>query len=250
MATLADFLDDANMEDTVDGDLLEDVEALNYDDLYNVSKLQKTQRHTDKYALSVDIENEIVIIRDNNRLKFPELELLVHHPIDYARLVKKIVTASTISGKPLPEKVLQMTIESSKLMGTAGGLSELAKIPACHPTFFEECACGFLTAKSTLGMLTKGIGTNNFSGTVPSKLAASVSVIVCLFVSCIFVDLLVLHVAQTQAQPTTAPHEVGTLNALYEKWGISANQNQWNISGEPCSGAAIDVSITIVHRCR
>ncbi|KAJ0086077.1 hypothetical protein Patl1_06834 [Pistacia atlantica] len=40
------------------------------------------------------------------------------------------VTASTISGKPLPEKVLQMTIESSKLMGTAGGLSELAKIPA------------------------------------------------------------------------------------------------------------------------
>ena len=45
-------------------------------------------------ALSVDIENEIVIIhnfiRDKYRLKFPELESLVHHPIDYARVVKKI----------------------------------------------------------------------------------------------------------------------------------------------------------------
>jgi RNA processing factor Prp31 len=44
--------------------------------------------------LSVDIENEIIIIhnfiRDEYRLKFPELESLVHHPIDYARVVKKI----------------------------------------------------------------------------------------------------------------------------------------------------------------
>ena len=91
-------------------------------------------------ALSVDIENEIVIIhnfiRDKYRLKFPELESLVHHPIDYARVVKKIgnemdltlvdmeglipaairmvisVTASTTSGKPLPEEVLQKTIEA------------------------------------------------------------------------------------------------------------------------------------------
>ncbi|MGR6722260.1 hypothetical protein, partial [Aeromonas veronii] len=29
-------------------------------------------------------------IRDKYRLKFPELESLVHHPIDYARVVKKI----------------------------------------------------------------------------------------------------------------------------------------------------------------
>ena len=86
-------------------------------------------------ALSVDIENEIIIIhnfiRDKYRLKFPELESLVHHPIDYARVVKKIgnemdltlvdlegllpsaiimvvsVTASTTSGKPLSEENLK-----------------------------------------------------------------------------------------------------------------------------------------------
>ena len=86
-------------------------------------------------ALSVDIENEITIIHnfisDKYRLKFPELESLVHHPIDYARVVKKIgnemdltlvdlegllpsaiimvvsVTASTTSGKPLSEENLE-----------------------------------------------------------------------------------------------------------------------------------------------
>lgn len=160
-------VDATNMEEDVDGDI-EDIEALNYDDLDNVSKLQKSQRYADimqkveaalqngsdmsshgmvleddpEYqlivdcnVLSVDIENEIVIIhnfiRDKYRLKFPELESLVHHPIDYARVVKKIgnemdltlvdlegllpsaiimvvsVTASTTSGKPLPEDVLQ-----------------------------------------------------------------------------------------------------------------------------------------------
>ncbi|KAJ6328840.1 hypothetical protein OIU77_010512 [Salix suchowensis] len=167
-----DDVEAGNMEEDVEGDL-EDIEALNFDDLDTVSKLQKTQRYNDimqkvedalekgsgvqdhgivleddpEYqlivncnALSVDIENEIVIIhsfiRDKYRLKFPELESLVHHPIDYARVVKKIgnemdltlvdmegllpaairmvisVTASTTSGKPLPEEVLQKTIEA------------------------------------------------------------------------------------------------------------------------------------------
>lgn len=148
--------------------------------------------------LSVDIENEIVIvhnfIRDKYRLKFQELESLVNHPIDYARVVKKIgnetdlslvdlgellpsaiimvvsVTALTTKGNPLPEDVLQKTLEAcdraldldsarkkvldfveskmgsiapnlstivgsavaAKLMGTAGGLSALAKMPACN----------------------------------------------------------------------------------------------------------------------
>lgn len=44
--------------------------------------------------LAVDIDNEIAIVhnfmRDKYRLKFPELESLVHHPIDYARVVKAI----------------------------------------------------------------------------------------------------------------------------------------------------------------
>ena len=35
-----------NMEEDVDGELA-DIEALNYDDLDNVSKLQKTQRYID-----------------------------------------------------------------------------------------------------------------------------------------------------------------------------------------------------------
>ncbi|KAI3962897.1 hypothetical protein MKW92_051463 [Papaver armeniacum] len=45
-------------------------------------------------ALLVDIENEIVnvhnFIVDKYRLKFPDLKSLVNHPIDYARVVKKI----------------------------------------------------------------------------------------------------------------------------------------------------------------
>ncbi|KAH7849486.1 hypothetical protein Vadar_018571 [Vaccinium darrowii] len=91
-------------------------------------------------ALLVDIENEIFLIhnfiRDNYRLKFPELQSLVHHPIDYARVVKKIgnemdltrvnldgllpsaiimvdsIAATTTSGKPLPEQILRKTIEA------------------------------------------------------------------------------------------------------------------------------------------
>lgn len=168
-------------------------------------------------TLSVDIENEIVIIhnfiRDKYRLKFPELESLVHHPIDYARVVKKIgnemdltlvdlegllpsaiimvvsVTASTTTGKPLPEEVLSKTIEAcdralaldsakkkvldfvesrmgyiapnlsaivgsavaAKLMGTAGGLAALAKMPACNVQLLgakRKNLAGFSTATS------------------------------------------------------------------------------------------------------
>ncbi|KAK4838756.1 hypothetical protein QYF36_016191 [Acer negundo] len=43
-----------------------------------------------------------------------------------------------------------------------------------------------------------------------------------------------------QSQATTDPNEVRALNSIFQQWGISANQDQWNISGEPCSGAAID----------
>ncbi|CAL9041673.1 unnamed protein product [Musa banksii] len=156
------------------------------------------QAIVDCNSLSVDIKNEIIIIhnfiRDKYRLKFPELESLVHHPIDYARVVKKIgnemdltlvdlegllpsaiimvvsVTASTTSGQPLSEENLQKSIDAcdralaldlakkkvldfvesrmgyiapnlsaivgsavaAKLMGTAGGLLALAKMPACN----------------------------------------------------------------------------------------------------------------------
>ncbi|KAJ6798106.1 U4/U6 small nuclear ribonucleoprotein Prp31-like protein isoform X2 [Iris pallida] len=241
--------DAGDMEEDGDGDIA-DIEALNNDDLDSFSKLQKTQRYMDimqkvedalqrgsdisnhgtvleddpEYllivdcnALSVDIENELIVIhnfiRDNYRLKFPELESLVHHPIDYARVVKKIgnemdltlvdlegllpsaiimvvsVTASTTSGKPLPEENLKKTFDacdraltldlakkkvlefvesrmgyiapnlsaivgssiSSKLMGTAGGLSSLAKMPACNVQLLgakKKNLAGFSTATS------------------------------------------------------------------------------------------------------
>ncbi|CAM8970395.1 unnamed protein product [Rhodiola kirilowii] len=248
-----EVVDADEMDEDVDGELA-DIEALNYDDLYSVSKLQKTPRYTtimqkveealqkgpditnkdtnleddpeyqlivECNALSVDIENEIVIIhdfiRDNYRLKFPELESLVYHPIDYARVVTKIgirnetdltivdlegilpsamimvvsVTASTTSGKPLPEVNLQKTIDAcdralaldeakkkvldfvesrmgyiapnlsaivgsavaAKLMGTAGGLSLLAKMPACNVQLLgakKKNLAGFSTATSQL----------------------------------------------------------------------------------------------------
>lgn len=243
--------DVADMEEDGDDDISA-IEALNYDDLDSVSKLQKTQRYIDvmqkvddalqkgsdisssttvleenpEYqlivdcnALSVDIEDEIIIvhnfIRDNYRLKFPELESLVHHPIDYARVVKKIgnemdltlvdlegllpsatimvvsVTASTTSGKPLPEENLRKTVDAcdralaldsakkkvldfvesrlgyiapnlsaivgtevaAKLMGTAGGLAALAKMPSCNVMRLgakKRNLAGFSTATSRL----------------------------------------------------------------------------------------------------
>ncbi|XP_023882769.1 probable LRR receptor-like serine/threonine-protein kinase At1g56140 isoform X2 [Quercus suber] len=54
--------------------------------------------------------------------------------------------------------------------------------------------------------------------------------------ACLFCQLFEL----AQAQNRTDPAEVAALNTIFQKWGISANSNQWNISGEPCSGAAID----------
>ncbi|KAK6785550.1 hypothetical protein RDI58_019005 [Solanum bulbocastanum] len=65
-------------------------------------------------ALSVEIEDEIAIIhnfiRDKYRLKFPELDSLELLPSAIIMVVS--VTASTTSGKPLPEDVLQRTLEA------------------------------------------------------------------------------------------------------------------------------------------
>ncbi len=149
-------------------------------------------------ALTVDIDNEIVVvhnfIRDRYRARFPELESLVLHPVDFARVVKAIgnemdttlvdldgilpsatimvvsVTGSTTNGQPLPEDVLASTLEgceralqlddakrrilsfvesrmafiapnlsavvgtqvAAQLMGIAGGLAVLSRMPACN----------------------------------------------------------------------------------------------------------------------
>lgn len=213
-------------------DVMLDIEALNYDDLDSVAKLQKTARYHDimqkvkkamegvqdetskvEFAgmedpsyqlivdcnqLMVDMDNEVAVvhnfIRDKYRLKFPELESLVLHPIDYARVVRQIanetdltlvdlegllpsatimvvsVTASTTNGKALPADTLQKTMEAcdraldldeskkqvlafvesrmgfvapnlsaivgsaiaAQLMGVAGGLPNLAGMPAAN----------------------------------------------------------------------------------------------------------------------
>ncbi|KAF7141147.1 hypothetical protein RHSIM_Rhsim06G0143400 [Rhododendron simsii] len=41
---------------------------------------------------------------------------------------------------------------------------------------------------------------------------------------------------------TTPASEVSALNSVFSQWNISANLTQWNISGEPCSGAAVDLT--------
>lgn len=61
---------------------------------------------------------------------------------------------------------------------------------------------------------------------------------------CVFICLHKFAQAQT-ANATTDPSEARALNSIFSKWSISANQNQWNISGELCSGNAIDSSTTI-----
>eukprot|EP00958_Prasinococcus_capsulatus_P029634 scaffold7576_cov417-Prasinococcus_capsulatus_cf.AAC.11 len=91
-------------------------------------------------TLTVDIDNEIVVvhnfIRDKYRAKFPELESLVLNPLDYARVVRAIgnemdmtlvdlsgllpsatimvvtVTGSTTNGKELSDNELQKVLEA------------------------------------------------------------------------------------------------------------------------------------------
>ncbi|KAL4200874.1 hypothetical protein AMTRI_Chr02g213320 [Amborella trichopoda] len=55
---------------------------------------------------------------------------------------------------------------------------------------------------------------------------------------CILLSFLVFR---SQAQATLDPNEAMALRSLSEKWGISSSAS-WNISGEPCSGTAIDTS--------
>ncbi|KAG5532913.1 hypothetical protein RHGRI_027247 [Rhododendron griersonianum] len=39
------------------------------------------------------------------------------------------------------------------------------------------------------------------------------------------------------------PFVMSALNSVFNQWRISAKYDQWNISGEPCSGAAIDTTV-------
>ncbi|GLT60028.1 hypothetical protein SLA2020_328170 [Shorea laevis] len=58
----------------------------------------------------------------------------------------------------------------------------------------------------------------------------------------ILVQLLCVANAQNQSQ-TTDPDEVRILNSIFQQWGRSANNSQWNKSGELCSGVALDPTV-------
>ncbi|KAK2632267.1 hypothetical protein EUGRSUZ_L01786 [Eucalyptus grandis] len=52
---------------------------------------------------------------------------------------------------------------------------------------------------------------------------------------CVFPDT-------AMAQATTDPLEVKALNRLFQQWNLAARPSWWNISGEPCSGVALDTT--------
>ncbi|KAI8567213.1 hypothetical protein RHMOL_Rhmol02G0103200 [Rhododendron molle] len=57
-----------------------------------------------------------------------------------------------------------------------------------------------------------------------------------------YVSLLGLVVIVRAQNGTTPASEVSALNSVFSQWGISATNSvtAWNISGEPCSGGAVD----------
>ncbi|CAJ2639459.1 unnamed protein product [Trifolium pratense] len=59
---------------------------------------------------------------------------------------------------------------------------------------------------------------------------------------CVFTSLFNFTQAQTA---TTDPYEAGVINSIFRKWRISADKSSWNISGEICSGKAIDTITSI-----
>ncbi|KAK2387561.1 Leucine-rich repeat transmembrane protein kinase [Trifolium repens] len=67
-------------------------------------------------------------------------------------------------------------------------------------------------------------------------------------VTVLFVFSSLFNFAQAQpqtAKATTDPYEAGVINSIFSKWSISADKTEWNISGEICSGNAIDSTTTI-----
>ncbi|KAJ0734099.1 putative protein kinase RLK-Pelle-DLSV family [Helianthus annuus] len=54
---------------------------------------------------------------------------------------------------------------------------------------------------------------------------------------------LIITVTIAQTQNTTDPAEVRVINEMFRQWGIAESlvtSMRWNLSGEPCSGAAVD----------
>ncbi|KAK4803631.1 hypothetical protein SAY86_003448 [Trapa natans] len=66
----------------------------------------------------------------------------------------------------------------------------------------------------------------------------------CFFIAIVIVLISLSHTshAQNQAQPTIDPEEGRILNSIFQKWGVKAPVGEWNISGELCSGKALNES--------
>ncbi|KAH9604910.1 hypothetical protein KSS87_017043 [Heliosperma pusillum] len=60
-----------------------------------------------------------------------------------------------------------------------------------------------------------------------------------LFISCF------AQAQNTTATPVTDPTEAQALSSILQQWGTQANTLQWNTTGDPCSGNAIDTSASI-----
>ncbi|XP_058071886.1 probable LRR receptor-like serine/threonine-protein kinase At1g56130 [Magnolia sinica] len=58
----------------------------------------------------------------------------------------------------------------------------------------------------------------------------------CLHLSCLVERCKV----QAQTNFTTDPDEASALNAIFQRWGLSAPSDEWNKSGNPCSGTAVN----------
>ncbi|XP_044495500.1 probable LRR receptor-like serine/threonine-protein kinase At1g56130 isoform X2 [Mangifera indica] len=75
-----------------------------------------------------------------------------------------------------------------------------------------------------------------------AKLLSSSGFPHCLLRICFFI-IIFLVIQKSSAQTnnfTTDPSEVRALNLIFEQWGAEAVAGLWNISGEPCSGTAIN----------
>lgn len=87
--------------------------------------------------LAVDIDNEIVVVynflRDRYRPKFPELESLIHAPVDYARVVQAIgnemdVTTVDLDSLLPPATVMVVTVTATTTAGSPLDGEELAEV--------------------------------------------------------------------------------------------------------------------------
>ncbi|KAF3625522.1 hypothetical protein FXO38_06207 [Capsicum annuum] len=176
-------------------------------------------------GLLVDIDKEITIIHDficeNYRLKFPELESIVAHPIDFARVVKKIgnkmdvnfvdlegllpveiievVTYSALStiGKALAEDVFYKTIEAcNRVLALDSAKKKVVD--------FVENRMGYLAPNLTVV----------FGSVVAAKLVGAAGSLLSLEkMSCDDIELLVADLKNLPPFPPLEPYYVGPLGA-------------------------------------